>query len=183
MMTTSQLRKLFRGREMQPAVDNRVAIHQQLAPVGEKLRIVVLPFSVRLQSGIEEDAHGRRGERALLDPALLRALRPDCRAAAGWCAAGAAPRRRRPPAARSPTRLRRRSRGQERDANIHDRVFISSSWTSILPPEDRKLTNVNHVELPGLSRKLPDLALRVRLAETVPAVRHRKRAVRLHRQT
>ena len=39
---------------MQSAVDNRVAIHQQLAPVSQELRVVVLALGVGLQSARRE---------------------------------------------------------------------------------------------------------------------------------
>jgi hypothetical protein len=59
--------QLLLGWKVQAAVDDGVPVHQQLAPVGKKLRIVVLPFGVRLQSGIEIDANGRCGEWARLN--------------------------------------------------------------------------------------------------------------------
>ena len=42
-------------REVQRAVDDGAALGQQLAPVGEELRVVVKPGTVRLQAGADVD--------------------------------------------------------------------------------------------------------------------------------
>ena len=69
---------LGRG-EVEAAVDDRVAVHEQLAPVRQELGIVVLPFGVRLQPRVDVHAHGRGLKRI-----PLRLLR-GCRRAEHGC--------------------------------------------------------------------------------------------------
>ena len=73
---------------MQSAVHHGVAVHQELAPVRKKLRVVVLALGMSLQASVDEHAHGRCGKRAglrFLLPAALPAppsgglLHPGCR--------------------------------------------------------------------------------------------------------
>ena len=52
-----RLLQVLRRRHMQRALNHRAAFRQQLAPVGEKLRIVMLPRAVRFQSSPEKDSH------------------------------------------------------------------------------------------------------------------------------
>ena len=49
-------RREFAGRrKVQSAVDDGAAIRQELAPVGKKLRVIVLALRMGLQSGLDKD--------------------------------------------------------------------------------------------------------------------------------
>ena len=49
-------RQLACRRKVQGAVDDGAAIRQELAPVGKKLRVIVLAFRMGLQACLDEDA-------------------------------------------------------------------------------------------------------------------------------
>ena len=115
---------------MQPAVDDRVAVHQQLAPVGEKLRVVVLTFAVRLQSRVEEDADWRRGERAGLGPSLRTGAPESARRRSRVRPRPAQPAAGRRAACRAITDVPANAvaRTKQRDANLHDHSLLQNRW-------------------------------------------------------
>ena len=53
-------RELPGRREVQAAVDDRAAVGQQLAPVRQELRVVVLALGVGLEPGVDEHPERRR---------------------------------------------------------------------------------------------------------------------------
>jgi hypothetical protein len=49
--------KVKGGGSMKSAVDDGAVLREELAPVGEELRVVMLAGSVRLEAGPKEDVH------------------------------------------------------------------------------------------------------------------------------
>ena len=85
MTSTSVFVSSAGGRGVQRSVDDGAALGEDLAPVGEELRVVVLPGAVRLQAGSNVNMHGRwslrcRGLRLLRRWLGRRLLRHDSRA-------------------------------------------------------------------------------------------------------